>query len=211
MVVPGTEEGTHTVTRVVRKLLPLTVLAALAAPAAAHADPVSDCAKDGKLDHQYSNEQLKKALDNIPSDLAEYSDCQQVISSAIHSDSGKGQGHAKAHDSGAGKPVSPQEQKARDKDSKELAGITGDSGGDPPTPDLQVGGKDVKPGSNGLFDLASSSNDLPVPLLVALIAIALLAVAGGVMALRSRVPALARLPLLSKIPTPRVPFGRFRR
>jgi hypothetical protein len=197
------------VTRVVRKLLPLTVLAVLAAPAAAHADPVSDCAQDGKLDHQYSNGQLKKALDNIPSDLAEYSDCQQVISSAIHS-SGKGEGHAQAHDAGAGKPVSAKEQAARNKDSQELAGITGDSG-DPPTPDLQVGGQDVKPGSNGLFDLASASNDLPVPLLVALIAIALLAVAGGVMALRSRVPALARLPLLSKIPTPRAPFGRFRR
>jgi hypothetical protein len=210
MAVPRTEEGTRTVTRVVRKLLPLTVLAVLAAPAAAHADPVSDCAQDGKLDHQYSNEQLKKALDHIPSDLAEYSDCQQVISSAIHSDSGKGK-HANAHDAGAGKPVSAKEQAARNKDSQELAGITGDSGGDPPTPDLQVGGQNVKPGSNGLFDLASASNDLPVPLLVALIAIALLAVASGVMALRSRVPALARLPLLSKIPTPRVPFGRFRR
>jgi hypothetical protein len=197
------------VIRVVRKLLPLTVLAVLALPVAAHADPVSDCAQDGKLDQSYSNGQLKKALDNIPSDLAEYSDCQQVIGSAIHSDSGKGKGHAQAD--AAGKPVSAKEQAARDKDARQLAGITGDSGGDPPTPNLQVGGEDVKPGSNGLFDLASSSNDLPVPLLVALIAIALLAVAGGLMALRSRVPALARLPLLSKIPTLRVPFSRFRR
>jgi hypothetical protein len=198
------------VTRVVRKLLPLTVLAVLAAPAAAHADPVSDCAQDGKLDHQYSNEQLKKALDNIPSDLAEYSDCQQVISGAIHGGSGKGKG-PKAGDSAAGKPISAKEQAARDKDSQELAGITGDSGGEPAAPSLRVGGENVKPGSNGLFDLASASNDLPVPLLVALIAIALLAVAGGVMALRSRVPVLARLPLPSKIPTPRVPFSRFRR
>jgi hypothetical protein len=197
------------VSRVVRKLLPLAVLAVLGMPAVAMADPVSDCAQDGKLDHHYSNEQLKKALDNIPSDLNEYSDCQQVISGAIHGGSGKGKGHAQA--SNAGKPISPEEQAARDKDSKELAGITGDSGGEPPAPSLQVGGENVKPGSNGLFDLASASNDLPVPLLVALIALALLAVAGGVMALRGRVPALARLPLLSKIPTPRVPFPRFRR
>jgi hypothetical protein len=69
----------------------------------------------------------------------------------------------------------------------------------------------VKPGSNGLFDLASASNDLPVPLLVALIALALLAVIGGLVALRERVPVLARIPLLSKIPTPRVSFPRFRR
>jgi hypothetical protein len=37
------------------------------------------------------------------------------------------------------------------------------------------------------------------------------ALIGGLVALRERIPALARIPLLSKIPTPRVPFPRFRR
>ena len=41
---------------------------------------------------------------------------------------------------------------------------------------MNVDGEEVEPGSNGLFDLASASNDIPVPLLVALIAIGLLAI-----------------------------------
>jgi hypothetical protein len=76
---------------------------------------------------------------------------------------------------------------------------------------VEVGGEQVEPGSNGLFDLASASNDLPVPLIVALVALALLAIVGGLVALRDRVPVLGRIPLLSKIPTLRVPFPPFRR
>jgi len=199
------------VTRVVRHLLLVGVLAMLALPASAQADPVTDCAQDGKLDQKYTNDQLHKALDNIPSDLSEYSDCEQVISSAIKGGSGKKRQGAGAHDSAAGAPVSQKEQAARDKDSQDLAAITGDSGGDPSTPSLEVGGEHVKPGSNGLFDLASASNGLPVPLLLALIALGLLAIAGGVVALRGRIPALARVPLVSKIPSPRALFSRFRR
>ena len=37
----------------------------------------------------------------------------------------------------------------------------------------------VQPGDDGLYDLASASNDLPVPLLLALIALGLLAVTGA--------------------------------
>ena len=198
-------------TRVVRHLLLLSVLAMLALPAGAQADPVRDCAQDGKLDHKYTNDQLHKALDHIPSDLSEYSDCEQVISSAIKGGSGGKRGDATAQGSGAGAPVSPEEQAERDKDSRELAAITGDSGGDPAKPSLHIGGERVEPGSNGLFDLASASNDVPVPLLLALIAVGMLAIAGGLVALRGRVPSLARVPLLSKIPTPRVLFSRFRR
>ena len=72
-----------------------------------------------------------------------------------------------------------------------------------------MGGRTIKPGENGLFDLATASNDLPTPLLLALIALGLAAIAGVVLALRSRSPALAQVPLLSKIRMPRV--GRFRR
>ena len=73
---------------------------------------------------------------------------------------------------------------------------------------MDVGGETVKPGSNGLFDLASASNGLPMPLLVALIALGALAITGVLVALRGRIPILARLPLLSKIPAPRAPSPR---
>jgi hypothetical protein len=43
---------------------------------------------------------------------------------------------------------------------------------------------------------------------VALIALAALALTGVLVALRGRIPALARVPLISKIPSPRAPFPR---
>jgi hypothetical protein len=64
----------------------------------------------------------------------------------------------------------------------------------------------VKPGCNGIFDLATAANQLPLPLLLALIAVCLLALAGGLASLQERLPALKRMGLLSKIPTVRVPL-----
>jgi hypothetical protein len=196
------------VIRVVRNLLLLGAMALLVVPSAAQAaDPVLDCARDNDLDRSYSNSELRDALDNLPTDSDEYGLCREVISGAIHNGSDKGGGRPKAAGPN-GEGVSAKEQGDRAKDAEELSALAGDSGGDPPAPTVDVGGKSVSPGDDGIFDLASSSNDLPAPLLVALIALALLAVAGVLVALRSRIPALGRLPVLSKIPTPRVPFPR---
>jgi hypothetical protein len=188
-------------------MLVLAVLALLALPVGASANPVIDCARDGTLDKQYSNAELQRALDNIPGDLDEYSNCREIISGAITGGSDKG---GNRPTTGAdGSPLPADEHAARGKDNEDLAAITGDP--DRNRPSVEVGGERVEPGSNGLFDLASSSNDLPIPLLVALIALALVALIGGLVALRERIPALSRIPLLSKIPTPRVSLPRFRR
>jgi hypothetical protein len=198
------------VTRAVRHLFLLGVLALLAFPAAALADPVGDCTRDNDLDRSYSNSELRKALDNLPTDSDEYGNCREVIGGAIQSGSDRGNGRP-SQTGPDGKPLSGGEQTKRSEDTQELSAITADGGGDPPAPTLEVGGETVEPGSDGLFDLASASNDLPAPLLVALIALALLALTGGLVALRSRIPLLGRIPLLSKIPAPRVPFPRSRR
>jgi hypothetical protein len=193
--------------RAVRNILLLCTLALLGLPAAASADPVSDCARDNDLDKHYSNSELHKALDNLPTDSDEYGLCREVISGAITSGSDRGGG--RPNDSGPnGNQVSPEEQAKRAKDSEELAKLAGDDGSNATTPSVKVGDETVKPGSNGLFDTASASNDLPTPLLIALIALAVLAIAGVLVALRGRIPALARVPLLSKIPAPRAPFPR---
>ena len=193
--------------RAATRLLVVAVLALLALPGSAMANPVIDCARDGDLDKRYSNAELRRAVDRIPGDLDEYSNCREIISGAITGGSDKGGNRPTA---GAdGQPLPAGEEAARGKDSEDLAAITGNP--DENRPSVEVGGERVEPGSNGLFDLASASNDLPVPLLVALVALAILAVIGGLVALRERIPALARIPLLSKIPTPRVSFPRFRR
>ena len=191
--------------RAATSLLVLAVLALLALPGSAMATPLRDCSSDGDLDKQWSNSALRKAIDNLPTDLDEYSNCRELLTNAITSGSDKGGNRPTLGADGS--PLPPDEQAARARDNEDLAAITADPEKSPPG--VKVGDEEVEPGSNGLFDLASASNDLPVPLLVALIALALVAVIGGIVAMRERIPALSRIPLLSKIP--RVPFPRFRR
>jgi hypothetical protein len=195
-------------TRAARNLIALGVLAVLAMPAPALASPeqvLRDCNWDGKLDRTYSNEDLRKAKDNLPSDSDEYSDCSEVIASAIKSGSDRGHG-AGSPGVGGSDPVA--EAAARTKDQADLASVaTGE--GDPPKVD--VGGASLEPDSSGFFNLADAGNEIPLPLLFALTLLGLCALAGGLAAMRERVPALARIPLLSKIPTPRVPFFQRRR
>ncbi len=204
--------------RVLRNLLLLSLLALLAVPAAAQADAVRDCARDGDLDKRYTNSQLRQALDDIPGELDEYSNCREVIKSALASgsddrnnpsDNGSGGGGGGGAGGGGGGTgaVSAEEQQARANDNAELNAITGSANGT--QPEVKVGGEAVEPGTNGLFDLASMSNEVPVPLLLTLIAIGLLAIVGGFVTLRNRAPGVARIPLASKIP--RVSLPRFRR
>jgi hypothetical protein len=188
-------------------VLVLGAAALLVLPAAAQASALSDCIQDNDLDHHYSNSELQKALDNLPTDSDEYGNCREILGGAITSGSDKGGG--RPSDTGPnGGPLTAKEQAQRSKDNQDLAAIAGDATGDPRSPTVEVGGETVEPGSNGLFDLASASNDLPTPLLVALIALAVLAFTGMLVALRGRIPLLARVPLLSKIPAPRAPFPR---
>jgi hypothetical protein len=193
------------VIRAATSLLVLTVLALLALPGSAMATPLRDCSSDGDLDKQWSNSELRDAIEKLPTDLDEYSNCREILTNAITSGSDRGGNRPTAGADGS--PLPAEEQAARAKDNEDLAAITADPEKSPPS--VQVGDEEVEPGSNGLFDLASASNDLPVPLLVALIALGLVALIGGLAAMRERIPALSRIPLLSKIP--RVPFPRFRR
>jgi hypothetical protein len=195
------------VTRVMKSALVLGALALLVVPASSQASALTDCTGDNDLDGSYSNSELQKALDNLPTDSDEYGNCREVLSAAIHDGSDKG-GNRPSDTGPGGEPLSDAEQAKRGKDNEALAALAGDANGTPNAPSVDVGGETVEPGSDGVFDTASASNDLPTPLLVALIAMGALALTGVLVALRSRIPLLARVPLLSKIPAPRVPFPR---
>jgi hypothetical protein len=158
-----------------------------------------DCITDGKLDHKYSNSELRKARDNLPADSDEYSDCGDIIAGAIKGGSNRGSG---AGSPGVGGTDPAGEAAARTHDAKRLTAIADSKH----APSVDVGGTSLAPDSSGFFNLAGAANDVPLPLLLALILLSLFAMASGLAALRERVPALARLPLLSKVPTPRVPF-----
>lgn len=192
-----------TLNRAVRYLLILGALAALALPASAFASAdqvIRDCARDGRLDHKYSNSELRRARNNLPADLDEYSDCRDVIAAAIKGGSDKGIGSGSP---GIGATDPAGEAAAQATDQGDLAAIASGKG---PKPAVDVGGTSLSPDSSGFFNVGGAANEVPLPLLVALILLSLFALASGLGALRERVPALAEVPFLSKIPAPRVPF-----
>jgi len=123
-----------------------------------------------------------------------------VIGSAIKGGSNRGLG---AGSPGVGATDPAGEAAAQAQDQGELAAV---ASGNSKEPSIDVGGTQLAPDSSGFFNLGSAANDVPLPLLLALLLLSLLALASGVGALRERVPALAHLPLLSKIPSWRVPF-----
>jgi hypothetical protein len=183
-------------------LLVIGALAALALPAPAFASAdqvVRDCARDGRLDHHYSNAELRRARNNLPADLDEYSDCRDVIANAIKGGSDLGGG---AGSPGVGATDPAGEAAAKAEDQADLAAIADSD----KAPKLDVGGRAVEPDSSGFFNLGGAANQVPLPLLIALLLLCSMAVASGLGSVRQRVPAIARVPLLSKIPTFRVPF-----
>jgi hypothetical protein len=81
------------VKRMVIAVALLALLAGLTSTAGAHRPhrPVGvkrvyrDCARDGRLDGRYSHRLLRRALRQMPADLAEYSACPRVIRHALSS------------------------------------------------------------------------------------------------------------------------------
>ena len=201
-------------TRVTQTLIVLAALCALAVPAAqaGYRDVIKDCAQDGKLDKRYSDAELIKAKKKLPADVNEYSDCREVIGAAIggagrHAGGG-GNGGAGGSSGSADSGGPPAAQAARAQDKQDLAKI---AHGGARKPKVKIGDQTVTPGKNGLFSTASAENGLPLPLLLALIAMAVVAVCGGLYALRKRIPVLAKVPL-PRISLPRrVSISRQRR
>ena len=185
----------------VRHLIVLCVaFAALALPAAAQADPdavVRDCAADGSVDGDYSDSEKKAALKRIPADLDEYSDCRAVIGASIggaskggSSKNGGGGGNAAGAAAGSGAATQAAKRKARAAKRKRERART----------EAVLGDRQVDPRNTGVFEAGDTSNGLPLPVLLALIALGLLAAAGAVIALGRRNPGLGAT--LRRVPLP---------
>src|SRR5690348_5106207 len=154
-------------------LAAVTVLLVL--PGIAQASPqqvIRDCAQDGKLDHHYSLSDLKNAEKKLPTDVDEYTNCRDVINQAeVQGSGGKSHGSSNGPVGGAGgssgggggPTASPSDVNALNH-----AKSSGQA------PSLSLHGEKVMPGSGGVFKTAGAANSLPVPVLLALIAIAAL-------------------------------------
>jgi hypothetical protein len=194
--------------RTASKLIVCVLLVALAVPAMAQAssfDVIKDCQDNSKLDRKHSRADLQNAQNNLPTDVDEYGDCRELIAAALNADVDKGKGRGGGgNDSGAAGATAAATHRKREAAAKrrDAAALDRQRGH---KPEVSVGGKNVAPGDDGLFKVASANNGMPLPLLLGIIAAALLAVMGGLVVLRRRAPGLAsRIPLLSRISLPRV-------
>jgi hypothetical protein len=171
-------------TSIKRLALPLLVASAAAllsaTPAQARAiDVIRDCSEDGSLDRKYSQDELSGALDDLPSDLDEYTDCRSVIRAAQLAGAGgkkarSRRGVVDAVDANA--PPSAGEE-------RELAQT---QGADEP---VRIGGKKLRPGATGApFAAAGLGTDLPIAILLLLVMLALALVAGAALAVERRWP-----------------------
>jgi hypothetical protein len=173
-------------------------LVALMAPVASAAlnnnfhDAIRDCNDDGVLQDHYTRHALKQAHDRLPASLREYSDCSDVLAAALARTARGG--------SAGGDTATPQGDPSLTTGSGAIAPDSGTldnlkqrtrkSTDDRAAGKVKIAGRDVTPGTGGLWNTAShtSANDLPGSLMLALIALGAMGVLAGVLLLRYRWP-----------------------
>ena len=181
----------------------LAVLAASApnAGAASYHDAIRDCNDDGVLQGRYTAKTLRQARKHLPASLREYSDCSDVLARALAAaakpgSGGRGGGNTAppvgnpALTTGSGAIAPSADQKSA------LEHQAAHSTDDRP-PGLDVGGRSITPGTGGLHNAAvrTSPNDLPSPLLAALIALAAAVALASGLVMRHRWPETRRVAL----------------
>jgi hypothetical protein len=165
-------------------------LSGLAVPQAAQAanyhDAIRDCNDDGVLQGRYTVHTLRQARHHLPSSLREYSDCEDVLARAIAAATKPGSGGT-----GGGNQAPALGDPALTTGSGAIASNAGEkaalenqakkSTNDVAPTGISVGGHALKPGTAGLSTDAvqASPNDLPTPLIAALIALAVMGLLAG--------------------------------
>jgi len=206
----------HRLTSIFAALL----VALLALPAFAQAsgeDVIRDCYDDGHIDGSYSPDEYQDAEDNLPGDIDQYSDCRDLIAQGQAGDKGSrgskgsrsngGGGSSGGSDGSAGatdtrdvrRGGSPKPYEGNtaletksgayasseaDKAAYEAAKAQAAHGGALPGGLAIPAAGDFRPGD---------ANSLPLPVVLALIAVGLLVLATSVLVARKRLPALNRV------------------
>ena len=179
-----------------RRLLALLIIFSLVPAAtalASGAKVIRDCTDDGVLQGHYTQKQLRDALASIPTDVDEYTNCRDVIRRAAFAGGGGGKGGSGGSAGGEfggfqpskGDPLktaTPQERAAVDKATKEggKALQLQDAKGNP------IAGALIRP-SQVARRTGPGTTDVPTPLLVVAVMLALAALAAAAPTFRHRV------------------------
>jgi hypothetical protein len=183
----------------------LCVLAVSAGPAWAldnnYHHVIRECYDTGQLPSgKYTREALKKARRKLPSDIKEYSDCEDLINAALAAAARKNGGNGGGGYTPPANPAlttpsgatasSPQDYDAlkRETDPKTRSAAP---------PQVPIAGSKLSPTTGGLLKAArnTDANDVPLPLIVALAALVAMALFGGLAVLRQRWPQTRRAAL----------------
>jgi len=183
-------------------LAALSVLAVFAPPAYAldgnYHHVIRECYDTGRLDgNKYTREALKKARKRLPSDIREYSDCEDLITEALanYGRGGAGSGYAPPPDPALTTPSGAIATTRDDFDalSKETDPRTRSSA----PPEIPLADQKLTPTTGGVINAArnTDANDVPLPLILALAALAAMAALGGIAVMRQRWPQTRRVAL----------------
>jgi hypothetical protein len=155
-----------------RKLaaLSLAILGLWPAAASAQGGLVNDCTDNGRIDGNYSAGAYKRALNNIPSDVDEYTDCRDIIRQGLAGGSGSGPGSA-GNVAGVGaipaKQATPGQRRAAARRAKRIAGKG-----------VKIGGQQILPGKLSSQVGAGQDNSMPGAVLAMLIVLAAAGILG---------------------------------
>src|SRR4051794_20283914 len=191
-----------------RRLLPLLIALLLVPTAAAYASGgkvIRDCTDDGRLQGHYSQKDLRDALNSMPSDIDEYTDCRDVIRRAAFGGAGSSGGGKGGSGGGGGGGNSGGGEFGGFGDSGGSSGGGGSPGAAPADPVASAspaerralerakrsgGAVRFSDGSliaPGVVARRTSATDVPAPLVVVAILLALAALAAFAPTLRNRV------------------------
>jgi len=201
-------------------LIALALALAVPGTAAASAqDVLNDCFDDDALSGNYSNQELRDARKQMQADFEAYSECDDIIDGRLQpkartSNNGVGDGdEADAAGNGSG---SGGGSGGSGSGSFSVSGASSDGGSDSPEEaakkrqlaradtEATIGGRAFDPKNGAAIGAGDTSNGLPLAVLLALIALTLLLVAGALLAVHQRNPALMGA-------LRRAPFSRSRR
>jgi hypothetical protein len=197
--------GSLNLTRLITLLAALVVALALPAAAVADGDDViRDCAQDGDLDREYSDEELEDANENMPSDVDSYTECRSVIQAAQAGGRGSEPAGPDSIAGGTGGPNGSGGDGGGIGDN-DVSGTAGATPSD--TEELNRHQQEARNGTepataSGLAAGADAADDsgLPTAALVAIALLGLAGVGGGVYLLRDYLPPglTSRLPGASR-------------
>jgi hypothetical protein len=155
---------------------------------------IRECYDTGTLDgSKYTLAALKKARRKLPTDVREYSDCEDLINAAI---AGYNRGSRGGGGGAGGAPPNPAfttPSQAVASSKEDFDALNRET--DPKTrsqvpPAVPLGDTRVSPTTGGIINAAkgTNSNDLPLPLILSLAGLAILSALAAATVLRQRWP-----------------------